>query len=44
MKHCDTCGKELDTPETQCPICGGELRESDNADETVALMLLLGLL
>lgn len=44
MKYCDQCGKEFDIPEAVCPLCGGELREADDTDETTAIMLLLGLL
>lgn len=45
MKHCDNCGKDFDALETQCPVCGGGLREVDcKADDIAALMLLLGLL
>lgn len=45
MKHCDNCDKDFDTQETQCPVCGGGLREADGpAGDVAALMLLLWLL
>lgn len=45
MKHCDNCDKDFDTLETQCPVCGGGLREADGpAGDVAALMLLLWLL
>ena len=45
MKHCDNCGKDFDTLEPQCPVCGGGLRGADDpAGDIAALMLLLWLL
>lgn len=45
MKHCNNCDKDFDTQETQCPVCGGGLREADGpAGDVAALMLLLWLL
>lgn len=45
MKHCNNCGKDFDTLETQCPVCGGGLCEAgDPAGDVAALMLLLWLL
>lgn len=45
MKYCDNCGKDFDTQETQCPVCGGGLHEMDDpSGDIAALMLLLWLL
>ena len=44
MKNCDNCDKDFDTQETQCPVCGGGLRETDGPAANIAALMLLLLL
>ncbi len=41
MKHCGNCGKDFDAQETQCPVCGGDLREMDDPSGDIAALMLL---
>ncbi|MGF7012171.1 RNA polymerase subunit RPABC4/transcription elongation factor Spt4 [Lachnospiraceae bacterium PF1-22] len=44
MKYCKKCHKEIDTEETQCPVCNEELEEmlsEEDAAEIVATTTLL---
>lgn len=43
MKHCENCGRDFDTEEKRCPVCGGALTEQTD-DEVVTTMTVMGLL
>lgn len=46
MKYCENCGKEYDTKEAECPVCGSILvdKEEEITAETVAMMTILNIL
>lgn len=48
MKYCFRCKKEFDTGKNTCPVCGEELKETEeneeDVSEIVATMTTLGIL
>jgi hypothetical protein len=45
MKYCENCDKEVDTKDTECPICGCTfVDEEETTAETVATMTTLNIL
>jgi len=46
VKYCENCGKEYDTIEAKCPICGNILadKEEEITAEIIATMTILNIL